>query len=96
MLYLVDFDSLLKIQQTYTHQIMKFLPLLISLTIISPNIYSNPSGADDEDIMDALIELPIHLYRSNDIFSQSGNEVITDIKINSSVDDFGDEVKLKL
>ena len=72
---------------------MKFLPLLISLTIISPNIYSNPSGADDEDIMDALIELPIHLYRSNDIFSQSGNEVITDIKINSSVDDFGDEVE---
>ena len=71
---------------------MKFLPLLISLTIISPNIYSNPSGADDEDIMDALIELPIHLYRINDIFSQSGNEVITDIKINSSVDDFGDEV----
>jgi len=42
--------------------------------------------------MDALIELPIHLYRINDIFSQSGNEVITDIKINSSVDDFGDEV----
>lgn len=33
------------------------------------------------------------LERIKDIFSQSGNEVITDIKINSSVDVWGDEVK---
>ena len=33
---------------------MKFLPLLISLTIISPNIYSNPLDQDIEDEFSAF------------------------------------------
>ena len=77
---------------------MRFLLLIFSLVLISTDVTSNPSGADDEDIMasfydEDLMDIPTHLYRINDIYSQSGNEVITDIKINSSVDDFGDEVE---
>ena len=78
---------------------MKFLPLLISLTIISPNIYSNPLDQDIEDEFSAFSpELTEEEKKQKgrreqfyDLFTDQGTEVKTETVIEYDV--FGDGFK---
>ena len=85
---------------------MKLLPLLISLTIISPNIYSNPLDQDIEDAMQDIEDefsafspelteeekkQEERMEQFYDLFTDQGTEVKTETVIEYDV--FGDELK---